>query len=320
MKCSNRFVLATATAALAAALSACSSGGGGDAGTVAFIPGTAGVAFYEIMKDEGTTTAEQLDLDFIYQGAGDWAPSLQTPVVDGVCTNKPDVLIISPTDGKAMAAALQRCIDSGVKIISVDTTTDPSTEIEMAITSNNRQGGALAADFLAQTLGDGASVAVIGGQATASTNIERVEGFTNRIAEAHPGVRQLPTQWTESQDPARAQSLVNDLLVANPDLDGVFCVIENVGEGCGSAVGSSGRDVLVVSYDASDTMVELMRRGDVDAVIAQPAREEIQLAVEAAAKIIKGEAVEPEVNLENVLVTADQVDDPEAQKLFYIQD
>lgn len=313
--------LAISALAVTAGCSAAGGGSGGGSsggGSVAYVPGTAGVAFYEIMNDEGKKTADKLGLHFTYQGAGDWSPTLQTPIVDGICTNKPDVLIITATDGKAMAAALQRCINDGVKLISVDTLTDPSTKIQSSITADNAQGGALAADYIAKQIGEQGKVAVIGGQATASTNTEREQGFTNEIKKKYPQIQQVQTQWTESQDPAKAQSLVSDLLVAQPDIKGVFCVIEHVAEGCGAAVANSGLRVQVVAYDASESLVSLMRKGTIDALIAQPAREEIKLAVQDAAAVIKGKPVKKTTKLANILITKAQVDDPGVQKYYYM--
>lgn len=324
---SRKLLLATAAVSIAGlALAGCTSGagtsgdGGETKGSVVFIPGTTGVAFYEAMRIAAEEKAEELGLDFSYQGAADWTPSLQTPVVDGVCTNKPDVLIVTPTDGKALASALQRCIDAGVQIITVDTVPDPSTPVVTQITADNLQGGALAAEFVAGQIGGAGKVVVIGGQATASTNIERVQGFEDYMSENYPDIEQVQTQWTESQDPTKAQSIMSDLLVANPDITGAFCVIEKVAEGCGAAIEQSGKDVTLVAYDASQTMVDLMKSQTVDALVAQPNVQQMLQAMEDAAKVIAGDTsgIQPELKLENRLIPADEVDDPESQKYFYI--
>lgn len=322
----KRAIAVGAAALTALALASCSSGGdaGGDSSeggsaegaTVAYVPGATTIAFYEMMADEGQKTAEAEGVEWVYQGAAEWSASLQTPVVDGVCTNKPDVLIITPTDGQGMAAALQRCIDAGIPVISVDTLADESTPVETAISADNLQGGGIAGEYMAEAIGGSGKVVVVGGPSTVTTNNQRAEGFAAAMAENYPDIEVMQTQWTESQDPAKAQSAVSDLLVANPDIKGLFCIVENVAEGCAAAVDLAGLDVQVIGYDASDSLVANLRSGKIDALVVQPARDESKAAVEAAVKFLNGESLEPEMKLENVLITTDTLDDPQFERFL----
>lgn len=310
----------TAASLVAISLAGCSSdsSGSGDSATptIAYVSGATGITFYEMMDDEGGKTAKELGAKWVYQGASEWSPTQQTPVVDGVCTNTPDVLIVTPTDGKAMAAALQRCSDNGVKIIAVDTLADESTKLETSITADNEQGGAIAGEYMAEQVGKTGKVVVIGGPSTTTTNISREQGFVKTIKKSYPQMQVLQTQWTESQDPAKAQGTVSDLLVANPDLKGVFCIVENVAEGCAAAVAMSGLDVKVIGYDASESLLANLSTGKIDALVVQPARDEIKAAVEAAMKVIKGKSVEPKIKLNNVLITTATMDDPKFARLL----
>ncbi|HTW03795.1 MAG TPA: hypothetical protein VMF87_26085, partial [Streptosporangiaceae bacterium] len=90
---------ATALALVALAAAACGSGsssgspsGSASAGksakhyTIAFVPGATGVSFYDTVLSGMQAKAKTLGMTVTYQGSPDFAPSAQTPVVDGVCS------------------------------------------------------------------------------------------------------------------------------------------------------------------------------------------------------------------------------------------
>lgn len=53
--------------------------------------------------------AESLGMKREYQGAAEFSPADQTPVVEGVCAEHPSVLLVPPTDPVALAPAINTC-------------------------------------------------------------------------------------------------------------------------------------------------------------------------------------------------------------------
>src|SRR6266567_1704742 len=87
-------------------------------------------------------------------GPADFTSDEQKPLIDAAVSTKPDALLIAPTDTSALDPDLQQVQGNGTKIVFVDTSSSNPALGITRITSNNAQGGALAADELAKQIGD----------------------------------------------------------------------------------------------------------------------------------------------------------------------
>ena len=56
----------------------------------------------------------------MFQGAPDFNPGLQVPVLDAVMARQPDAILIAPTDNPAIQP-LRKAHDAGIPVITVDT-------------------------------------------------------------------------------------------------------------------------------------------------------------------------------------------------------
>lgn len=309
---------ASAASGTSSTSASAAAGSGGKHFTIAYVPGATGVAFYDTLLQGMKTEAAQLNMSVIYQGAADFSPSAQTPVVNGVCTRHPDLLVVSPTDPVAMAPALQTCRNEGVPVITVDTTLSNSTGLTSAITTDNAQGGKLAADYVGKKLGGKGTVAVLSLSPTATTQVARVAAFTAELKAAYPGITVLPTQYT-AQAVTSSESIVRSLLLAHPGIKAVFGAAEPNAEGAASALAATGQTgkVVIAGFDAGPTEVSLLKAGKIDALVAQQAAQEGATAAQFAHDKLTGDtgAIKSTVQLPDVLLTTSTV--ASGQKYFY---
>ena len=148
--------------------------------TGVFVPGVMGNAFYVSMECGIRAEAAKYGFKVDIQGAPQFDPSLQTPIVNAVVAAKPAGLLIAPTDSKAMFVPISQAVDSGIKVALVDTTLDDTSKVITAIATDNTAGGAAAADALAKLIGEKGEVMAIAFQAGASTSDQRQKGFEGR--------------------------------------------------------------------------------------------------------------------------------------------
>lgn len=293
-----RIVLALAATVL---LAACGTGQIGDTGggtdpankNLALITGMRGEPFYVSVecaaKDEAARSGYQLNA----QAPEKFEQAEQSQILTSIVSTKPGAVIIAPTDDKALASPLRQAKDNGVQVVEVDTALeDPSIAVS-SLSSDNHQGGVLAAQTLARlTGGKPGSVLALNTKAGTSTTDERAKGFEEEISK-HPNLRLLPTQYTDNE-PATAAQIVSATLASQPDLIGVFGTNLNTGEGAGTALANAGRSgqVQLVGFDASPKQVEDLRNGRVQALIAQDPATIGREGVKRAIAAIKGEPVE----------------------------
>jgi ribose transport system substrate-binding protein len=301
--------------ALALGLAACSSGGAG-AGTtggsikgktISFVPGVSGDSFYITMQCGIQAEAAKNGLKVDMQAPQQFDASLQTPIVNGIIAKKPAGLLIAPTDAKAMVPPLLRAKQAGIKIGLVDTTLAQKGLAGSSVSTDNRTGGAAAADALAKLIGQKGKVLVIAFKAGASTSDDRQHGFEQEIKK-YPGIQYLGAQINDNS-PAKAASIISATLAAHPDLTGVFATNQFAAEGAATGLRNAGKQnkVKVVGFDAGPVQVQQLQRGDVQALVAQQPYQIGTQAVDQLVASLTGHTPKAEIGTTTTTITKDDL-------------
>jgi ribose transport system substrate-binding protein len=125
--------------------------------------------------------------------------------------------------------------------------------------SDNVQGGRLAAQALAEFMGDKGRVLIID-QPTVASVQDRVRGFDEELKK-HPAMTVVARPNADGQR-ARAMAVMEDMLQANRDLTGVFGINDDSALGALAVLEAAGRkDIAVVGYDATAEAQAAIRRG-----------------------------------------------------------
>jgi ribose transport system substrate-binding protein len=299
--------------------SASSSGGAGKDYNLSLVVGQKGPAFYTNMICGASAEAKKLGVSLNSAGAPDWGPAQQIPLINASLARKPDALIVVPTDGKGLNPVLQQAKNSGVKILTADTVLDPVTGLAAAaVTSASENGGKLAADEMGKDLNGTGTVLPISNPPGIPTSAARLKGFLGELKAKFPNIKILPTQYNDTTA-QKSASLVAAGLSAHPEITGVFGT-DDVGTiGAGTAVrnGHKTDSINVVGFDADPSMVASLKRGEIDALVAQRPDIEGQKAVQLAIAAIKGQKVAALTTTPHVVVTRDNIDTPQAQEAVY---
>jgi len=289
--------------------------------TIAYVPGATGVPFYDTLLAGMKKKAESLGMSVNYQGSPNFDPTDQTPIVESECAKHPNALIVSPTDPVAMAPAINTCLNAGIPVLTVDTGLTNTSRITSAITTSNNSGGKSAADFLGKALGGKGTIALLSLSPTATTQVERIQSFTNEMKAAYPGIKLLPVQYTAQAD-SSSETIARSILGAHPNVTAFFGSAEPNAEGVAAALQALGEKgkVLDVGWDAGPPEVTLLKSGAITAVIAQPAGQEGADAAQFAYDEITGHkaGITRSVQLPDVLITGADAKNPAYSKYFYI--
>lgn len=295
---------------------ASAGGGGGGDYDIAFVQGVAGDEFYITMQCGIEEAAAELGATVSTQGAQEFDPTLQTPIVDSVVAAAPDALLIAPTDITAMRRPIQAAIDAGIEVVLVDTTLEDPSGVVSQIASDNVGGGAAAFEAIEAANPDGGKVLIIGVEPGISTTDARAEGFEAAVAE-NPAFISLGVQYSQNQ-PAKAAEIVTGALQADPDIVGIFAANLFAAEGAATGIRQAGVEgITVVGFDAGPAQVEALKAGTVQALVAQEPANIGRQGVEQAIAQLNGEATEPEIQTGFTIITAENVDSPEGQEAAY---
>ena len=272
-----------------------SGGGNTGSGSVGLSISTLNNPFFVSLSEGAKAKASEAGVNLIVVDAGD-DPAKQTNDIDDLISKKISVLIVNPVDSDAVAPAVKDAIAAGIKVVSVDRVVN-GVDVDCAIASDNVLGAQKATEYLLSLVGEGAKVAELEGVPGASATIDRGEGFHN-VADEHLNV---VSKQTANFNRSEGMTVMENMLQANPDITGVFAHNDEMALGAVEAI--SGKDIVVIGFDATDDALTAVDGGKMAATVAQKPDLMGQTAVEIAMKLIAGESVEKSIPVEVELVT-----------------
>jgi ribose transport system substrate-binding protein len=295
--------------------------------TIALVPGLTTDAFYITMHKGAQAAADALGVNLVFQGAPDFNPVTQTPVLDAVIAKKPDAILIAPTDKTQLVQPLKKAADAGIPVITVDTfigngkyqTGSGDADFPLSyIASDNLLGGAIAARALATAVGDKGKVYVSNVNPGVSTTDQREEGFKDEMKANHPNITVLETQFN-GDDANKAASQEQSVFARNPDLVGVFGANLFSALGAANGVQQSGQTgkVRVVAFDAPTSIIDNLKTGLVDMAIAQHPAEIGYYGVVSAYAHLTGQSIPTTIGTGFTVITKDNYADPKVARFIY---
>jgi len=286
---------------------------------IVLIAGIASDAFYITMNHGAQAEAQKEGATVQFSGSpAAFSPSTQLPYLNAAIAQKPDLILIAPTDKEALQAPIARAVAAHIPVILVDTTlTDPSIAVT-TISSDNVAGGRKVADALALATGKKGQVAVVSVSPGVSTTDERVEGFNAELAK-YPALKSLGVTFT-GDNPTRANAVTKGLVAAHRDLAGIFATNVVTGGGVTAAareLGLSGK-LKLVEFDANPAQVEAVKAGTISALVAQDPYHIGQLGVQYGIEYLKGKKTfDKHYGTGEAIITKDNVDSANVKDYLY---
>jgi ribose transport system substrate-binding protein len=211
---------------------------------------------------------------------------------------KVDVIIIWPTNGKAVVPVVRQANRAGIPVVVTNSQVAPEGQEFIAAFSgpDNIKQGIYSAEMMCDALQGRGQIVQITGMPGYTTAIERQKGFDDRLAEACPGVTQIeiqPGNWNRE----KAQTVMETFLTKYDNIDGVYSGDDNMGAGALNAAKAAGRADEIVFIGATNFAVgyEAMERGEYYGSIYQSPVDDARNALQTAIDIADGKEV-PKLN------------------------
>jgi ribose transport system substrate-binding protein len=280
---------------------------------IVYIAGIASDPYYIALNRGAQAEAQKQGATVQFSGSPSaFSPATQIPFLNAAIAQKPDLIMIAPTDTVAMQQPIQTAVSAGIPVILVDTTLkDPSIAVT-SIGFDNVTGGAQAADGLAKVIGGKGKVAVVSTTLGTSTGDDRVRGFNQQMASKYPDITNIGTSYA-GDDTTKAASVLKGLLTAHPDLAGAFTINGIVGDGVTIAAKEAGAEnkLKLVEYGSSASQVQGVQNGTVTALIGPSPYTIGELAVRYGVEYLNGKKdLEKHYDTPQGILTKENVDDP----------
>ena len=245
----------------------------------------------DAMKAEATAKDVKLEVAIANQDLNKQLADVEDFIVKGV-----DVIVLSPVDSKGVKAVIEKAQKAGIKVITVDV---PATGVDVTsyIGTDNYAGGVKAGELMAKELGDKGKVAIID-YPTVQSVVNRIDGFKKAIAE-HKDIEIVAQQTGITR--AEALAAAQNMLQANPDIQGIFGFGDDAALAAAVAVKSAGLEaqVKVIGFDGMEEARNAVDTNPVMVgVIQQFPGEMGKKAVDTAIEVIAGKDVPAEQPIE----------------------
>lgn len=296
--------------------------GGDDGGVIkiAVIPKGTSSVYWESVHVGAMKACDELGYKIFWNG-----PELETDrerqiqVVNDFIAQKVAGVVLAPNDSSALVPSVEKMYDRGIPCVIIDSGVNTDKYLSFAST-DNYQGGVIAAKRMGEILGGKGNVIVVKFVTGSDSTDLRVNGFTETLEKDFPGITIVDSQFGGATDET-ALSVVEDMLTKNSDLDGLFACNASTARASAQALRTTGRTkgVKMVGFDTDDMLVENLRSGVVDSLIAQDPERMGYLGVKTIAAKLNGEEVEKVIDTGVWLIKKDDLQKPEVKELLNLK-
>lgn len=249
--------------------------------------------FFVSMKEGAEKEAEELGFELIVLDSQNDSAKERSNVEDllqlGVVA-----LLINPTDSDAVVKSVEVANKENIPVITLDRQSNGG-EVTSHIASDNIKGGAMAAEFVLEKIGNEANINVVELQGIpgASATRDRGAGF-HSILDNKSNVKFVSSQAADF-DRQKGLSVMENILQGNSDIQVVFAHNDEMALGAAKAIGTSNTNAMVIGFDGNDDALDAVEKGEMIATVAQQPDLIGALGIELASKIYNKESVDKEI-------------------------
>jgi len=255
--------------------------------------------FFVKMK-EGAEQAAAADSVRLLAGAGksDGDNAGQVAAIENQVAAGARVILVSPSDAKAIVPTITRLRNTGVLVIALDSPTDPIDATDGFFGTDNYRAGELIGTYARARLGSAVprivTIDLIPGHPTGA---QRHNGFlagmglaTNpRESNENAAPAEVVCQGDSVGDQAKAQTVMENCLQTAPGVNVVYAINEPSAAGAYNALVKAGRDkdVFIVTVDGGCRGVADVAAGHFAATAQQYPLRMAELGVQAGVEFLR---------------------------------
>jgi ribose transport system substrate-binding protein len=285
---------------------------------IAVVPKGHGSIFWETVHAGAQAAGTQFGVSILWNGpASETEVSKQINIVEDFINRHVDGIVVAPTDSKALVPVIERASAHGIPVTIFDSGAQTENYISF-VSTDNYQGGVTAAHRMALILKQTGNVAIVGVLPGSASTTQREEGFKATLAKQYPNLKVVAFQYGMS-DRARSLAVTEDILTANPALDGIFGPNESSTLGASQAVKMRGlaHKVKIVGFDSSPSLTNDIEEGVIDSLVVQNPFAMGFEGVKTICEKLDGKTPPRRLDTGVTLVTKENLSDPKIQQLLH---
>jgi len=289
---------------------------------IAMIPKGTTHVFWKTVEAGARAAAADLDVELVWKGPlKENDRGQQIAIVEQFVTEGVSAIILAPLDAVALRRPVAMAAQRKIPVVIFDSALqgEAGKDYVSLVATDNRRGGELGGAKLGDLLDGKGNVVLLRYQVGSASTDAREAGFSAAVA-SRPELEVISDNRYSGATAGEAKTAALNMLDTLKRADGIFCPNESSTFGMLLALKQSNLTgkVRFVGFDTSPALIESLRQGEVDALVAQDPRTMGRMAVTAAVNHLQGKPVEPMIDTGAAVVTRDNVDSPEIQKILQL--
>jgi ribose transport system substrate-binding protein len=243
----------------------------------------------------------------------------QTQVVEGFISQNVSGIVLAPFDSHALVRPVEEAAAAGIPTLVVDSALD-TEKIVSFIATDNKNGGALAADQMGKLLNGKGKVLLLRYQEGVASTRAREDGFVEKLKSSYPGIELISSNQFAGPTRETARQASENLLTRyGGQIQGVFTPNESSTAGMLLALQDINRagKVVFIGFDVSDTFIDAVRNRQLQGIVVQNPFRMGDLGVRTLVDYLQGKTVAKRVDTGVMLVTGENMDQPDVQQLLH---
>ncbi len=227
---------------------------------------------------------------------GDNNEELTQLTEQAIASGECDVLVMFPSDSVGIIPAVQATVDADIPVVMLNTNIRHDEMIyETFVACENYDAGFTIGEALAKKMDYKGNVIIIEGVPGAQNSIDRCGGARAAI-EQYSGMKVIDSQPGELNR-AKAMEVMQNLLQAHAQVDGIFAMNDEMALGCIEAIEAAGRlgKITVAGCDGNKDARTAVKEGRLTLTCDLVPYDQGYQAVKAAALILDGIDLPPRI-------------------------
>ena len=224
----------------------------------------------------------------------------QLSQIEDVVVKKPDAIVFTPVDYKAMVPGVEKINAANIPLINI-TDRSAAGKFIAFVGADDYSLGLETARYLLKAVGGKGNVVIIEGVKGSLTNIDRVRGFNDALKE-NPGVKLLASQPGNYQR-LQALQVMENLIQSHPQIDGVLAANDAMAMGAIEALEGANRTAQVIGINGTKEAVDAIKAGKLLASGDYNGFLQGCIGTMIAVRSLRNESVMPEIMLKPTVVT-----------------
>ena len=239
----------------------------------------------------------------------------QIDMLSAALAKKPQGLGFAALDSKAAIPWLKKAAAAHIPVIAFDSGVDSDIPLATCTTDNIKAAG-VAADKMAELIGDSGEVALVVHDQTSRTGQDRRDGFVSEMKAKHPKVTIVDIQYGAG-DQLKSTEITKALLEAHPNLKGMFGANEGSIIGVLNGAREMKKKIVVIGYDSGKQQKAAILDGSEAGAITQNPVGIGKCVVDSLAKALKGEKLEKVIDTGFYWYDKSNIGDPKVVAVLY---